>query len=90
MYRQLALALGLLLTHRAVAVDKTRDPALDANLFTAATQLDRLNLLPSNEDWLFDFTIQEPYYNFAPGGVTNMNAATFPAAVGNGMTSMST
>jgi len=89
MYTHAALAAGLFLigfTQHAVAVDKTRDPSLDANLVTAATQLDRLALLPSDDDWLFDFTIQQPFYNFAPGGVTNMNAATFPAAKGNGMT----
>jgi len=89
MHQQLSVAAGLLLaafTHHAVAVDKTRDPSLDANLVTAATQLDRLSLLSSDDDWLFDFTAQQPFYNFAPGGVTNMNAATFPAAKGNGMT----
>lgn len=89
MYQRITVAAGLLLvslTQHAVAVDKTRDPALDANLATAATQLDRLALLSTNDDWLFDFTVQQPYYNFAPGGVTNMNAATFPAAKGNGMT----
>jgi len=90
MFRQSILAGGLLLaalTQHAGAVDTTRDPSLDANLVTAATQLDRLALLSSNDDWVFDFTAQQPFYNFAPGGVTNMNAATFPAAKGNGMTS---
>ncbi|KAK4556202.1 hypothetical protein LTR86_006899 [Recurvomyces mirabilis] len=89
MYRQLAIASSILLaafTQQAVAVDKTRDPALDANLVTAATQLDRLSLLSKDSDWFFDFNVQQPYYNFAPGGVVNMNAATFPAARGNGMT----
>ncbi|EMF12727.1 RmlC-like cupin, partial [Sphaerulina musiva SO2202] len=55
-------------------------------LTTAATQLDRLALLPSNADWTFDFNLQKSTYNWAPGGVTNMNAATFPAAHGNGLT----
>ncbi|KAK1811348.1 hypothetical protein LTR12_014290 [Friedmanniomyces endolithicus] len=89
MHGQLALASSLLLavfTQHALAVDKTRDPSLDANLATAATQLDRLALLGNDNAWLFDFTAQEPNYNFAPGGVVNMNAATFPAAKGNGMT----
>ncbi|KAK0346122.1 hypothetical protein LTR02_008126 [Friedmanniomyces endolithicus] len=89
MYGQLALASSVLLavfTQHALAVDKTRDPSLDANLATAATQLDRLALLGNDDAWLFDFTAQEPNYNFAPGGVVNMNAATFPAAKGNGMT----
>jgi hypothetical protein len=67
------------------AVDKTVNPALDASLKTAATQLDRLALLSSDSDWLFDFTAQ-PSYTYSPGSVVNANAATFPAAVGNGMT----
>jgi hypothetical protein len=67
------------------AVDKTVNPSLDAALKTAATQLDRLALLPSNSDWTFDFTAQ-PGYTYSPGSVVNANAATFPAAVGNGMT----
>ena len=87
MYIQLAVVAGLALVRHAIAVDETRDPSLDANLVTAATQLDRLALLSSNDDWVFDFTKQAPFYNFAPGGVTNMNGATFPAAKGNGMTS---
>jgi len=74
-----------LLATGAVAVDKTINPSLDASLKTAATQLDRLNLLPGDSDWLFDFT-QQPSYTFAPGAVVNANAATFPATVGNGMT----
>ena len=49
------------------------------------TQLDRLNLLSSDRDWVFDFTAQ-PSYTYSPGSVVNANAATFPAMVGNGMT----
>jgi hypothetical protein len=67
------------------AVDKTVNPPLDASLKIAATQLDRLALLSSNSDWLFDFRAQ-PSYTYYPGSVVNANAATFPAAVGNGMT----
>lgn len=89
MFRQLALSTALLSTtlwQRAVAVDETRQPEKIAQLDTAATQLDRLKILPNNEDWVFDFTAQQPWYNWSPGGVTNMNAATFPAARGNGLT----
>ncbi|KAK3641938.1 hypothetical protein LTR56_011040 [Elasticomyces elasticus] len=89
MYTQLALASSILLaafTQQAVAVDKTRDPSLVASLDDAATQLDRLALLTDDAAWKFDFNEQKPNYNFAPGGVINMNAATFPAAKGNGMT----
>jgi quercetin dioxygenase-like cupin family protein len=67
------------------ATDKTVNPALDSSLKTAATQLDRLALLSSDSDWIFDFTAQ-PSYTYHPGSVVNANAATFPAAVGNGMT----
>jgi mannose-6-phosphate isomerase-like protein (cupin superfamily) len=68
-----------------LAVDITVNPALDASLFTAATQLDRLKLLSSDKDWVFDFTAQ-PSYTYSPGSVVNANAATFPAMVRNGMT----
>jgi hypothetical protein len=68
-----------------LAVDKTVNPPLDASLKTAATQLDRLALLPKDSDWLFDFRAQ-PSYTYSPGSVVNANAATFPAVVGNGMT----
>lgn len=61
-----------------LAVDKTSNPELVAKLKTAATQLDRLALLPDDSDWVYDFT-KHPYYTFAPGGVINANAATFPA-----------
>lgn len=36
--------------------------------------------------WLRQSQTQDKY-TFAPGGVINANAATFPATVGNGMTS---
>jgi hypothetical protein len=69
----------------AGAIDKTVNPTLDESLFIAPTNLDRMALLPSNDDWIYDFT-EQPYYTFAPGGVINANAATFPATKGLGMT----
>jgi hypothetical protein len=82
----LLLLLFLTAPHFTSAVDVTSNPSLIARLITSATQLDRLSLLPNDsQDWHFDFT-NSPNYNFAPGGVVNMNAATFPAAKGNGMT----
>jgi len=72
-------------SQKAVAVDTTIDPALDEKLTMSPTQLDRQKLLPDNSDWQFDFT-KSDFYTFAPGGVVNMNAATFPAAKGNGLT----
>ncbi|KAI9786163.1 MAG: hypothetical protein M1839_007573 [Geoglossum umbratile] len=80
----LGLTLTLISTS-VLAVDKTVNPDLDTCLFTAPTQLDRLNLLPLDDDWLFDFT-EQPSYTFEPGSVVNANAATFPAAVGNHLT----
>lgn len=82
----LATPLSLFLVKPILAVDITSNPDLIAKLITANSQLDRLALLPDDaKDWHFDFTIQKNY-NFAPGGVVNMNAATFPAAKGNRMT----
>ncbi|KIW09724.1 hypothetical protein PV08_12008 [Exophiala spinifera] len=69
----------------ALAVDKDKDPSLVAKLRLANTNLDRLKLLPKDEDWVFDFTKQDKY-TFSPGGVINANAATFPATVGLGLT----
>ena len=82
----LVMLSSLLLADLASAVDVTSNPDLISKLITANSQLDRLALLPDDaKDWHFDFTVQKNY-NFAPGGVVNMNAATFPAAKGNGMT----
>lgn len=69
----------------AIAIDVDADPNLVAKLRMANTNLDRMNLLPKDSDWLFDFTKQEKY-TFAPGGVVNANSATFPATVGQGLT----
>ncbi|OAP58912.1 hypothetical protein AYL99_06209 [Fonsecaea erecta] len=69
----------------ALAVDTDVNPSLVAQLRVANTNLDRMNLLPNDSDWLFDFT-KQAQYTFSPGGVINANAATFPATVGHGMT----
>lgn len=71
-----------------LAIDKDQDPDLVAKLRVANTNLDRMNLLPHDSDWFFDFTKQDKY-TFSPGGVINANAATFPATVGQGMTMVS-
>ncbi|KAH7375429.1 spherulin-1A [Plectosphaerella cucumerina] len=75
----------LLLGSLACAVDQTRDAELVRALRTSATGLDRAKLLPNDDDWRFDYRTHE-YHTYAPGGVVNANAATFPATVGNGMT----
>jgi hypothetical protein len=67
------------------ATDKDQNPTLVSKLRLANTNLDRLALLPKDDDWMFDFTKQDKY-TFTPGGVINANAATFPATVGLGMT----
>ena len=76
---------ALILASIALAIDTDTNADLVAKLKTANTALDRLALLPSDSDWLFDFTKSDKY-TFAPGGVVNANAATFPATVGNGLT----
>lgn len=63
----------------------TVNPELVAKLRMAATARDRANLLPSHEDWVFDFRKQKDY-TYSPGSVVNANVASFPAAVGNGLT----
>lgn len=81
MFVRSLLALGLFAASfvlPTLAVDKTANPDLVAKLKTAATQLDRLALLPDDSDWVYDFT-KKPFYTFSPGGVINANAATFPA-----------
>lgn len=66
--------LSVLLSSRVSATDETVNPDLVAKLKTAATQLDRLNLLPDDSDWLFDFNAQ-PGYTFSPGSVVNANVS---------------
>ncbi|EON63823.1 hypothetical protein W97_03051 [Coniosporium apollinis CBS 100218] len=68
---------------RSYAVDKTANPKLVADLRSAATVND-VNQLLKQKDWTYDFTKHE-HYSFAPGGVINANAATFPAVTGYGM-----
>lgn len=72
----------------ALGVDNDTNPDLVSKLRMANTNLDRMNLLPKDSDWFFDFTKQDKY-TFSPGGVINANAATFPATVGQGMTMVS-
>jgi hypothetical protein len=49
------------------AVDKDVDPDLVAKLRMANTNLDRMALLPSNDDWVYDFTKSDKY-TYSPGG----------------------
>jgi hypothetical protein len=76
---------GLLAAAPALATDKTVNPALNAQLKASATNLDRAALLPDAASWVFDFR-SHPYYTYAPGGVVNAGAATFPASTGEGIT----
>lgn len=88
MFQRAALTVGVLFASLAglvAAVDETLDPELIAKLITANSHLDQQALLEDDKDWHFDFTSSKNY-NFAPGGVANMNAATFPAAKIGGMT----
>jgi hypothetical protein len=49
---------GVVLGSAALAVDVTTNPDLVAKLKMAATDLDRMKLLPKDSDWEFDFTKQ--------------------------------
>jgi len=76
-----ALYVGLV-----VAVDVTVNPQEDDAIKLAATNYDKITkILPNNGDWTYDFTTNK-YFSWAPGGVSNANAATFPAMTGLGMT----
>ncbi|KIW11585.1 hypothetical protein PV08_10886 [Exophiala spinifera] len=59
-----------------VAVDTTSDPDLVAKLKSAATMLDRLDML-SDEQLVYNFS-SNPKYSWHPGSVSNANAATWP------------
>ncbi|KAM0276176.1 hypothetical protein ACHAQH_007028 [Verticillium albo-atrum] len=74
-----------LLVGLASAVDQSVDPALVSRLKSSPTELDKIKLLPQDSDWTFDY-FASSFHDYAPGGVVNANAATFPATVGNGMT----
>lgn len=67
----------------ALAVDIPKDPSLNAQLKTSATELSKLALI--RDQLVYDFK-SSPFYNYSPGGVANANAATFPAATGYGLT----
>ena len=80
----LSILLSLcLLAASVAAVDKPVDADLNAKLKVSATELQKLDLV--HDDLVYDFKAQ-PYFNYAPGGVANANAATFPAATGHGLT----
>lgn len=71
-----------LLPHLTVA-DRSQNPTLIDNLRMGGTQLDRLDLLPSDaNDWTFDFHAQKGY-SFSPASVVTANTANFPTVIGN-------
>ncbi|RMY72181.1 hypothetical protein D0863_04676 [Hortaea werneckii] len=80
-----ALTASLFITSTLAAMGPTTDSASCSALKGACSQADRLNILGSDDDWLFDFNDYPETYNFAPGGVTTAKASTFPATVENGM-----
>jgi len=91
MFQHAALTVGIVLVTLAglaAAVDETSDAPKIARLITANSHLDEQAILSDDKDYHYDFT-KNKNYNFAPGGVANMNADTFPAAKIGGMTSES-
>lgn len=82
----LAGAAAALLTSQVAAVDQVVNPTLDQNLRLAPTTISRYGVLGNSTGaWVYDFKTN-PNYNYWPGGVSNANAATFPASSGYGMT----
>ncbi|OLN94110.1 Spherulin-1A 3 [Colletotrichum chlorophyti] len=81
----LCLLLSWLLAATTEATDDTLYPDLVRSLRTSPTELDKLTILPEDEDWTFNYFAHH-FHTHNPGGVVNANAATFPATVGNGMT----
>lgn len=88
LFAGISFVVAAIIASVALAVDIDADPELVQKLRMANTNLDRMKLLPHDSDWLYDFTKSDKY-TFAPGGVVNANAATFPATVGQGMTMVS-
>ncbi|KAF2173536.1 hypothetical protein M409DRAFT_15816 [Zasmidium cellare ATCC 36951] len=89
MFRQFPLLFGICLMaalERTTAIDVTKDPDLIAKLKSAASQLDRLQYISEDANWVFDYKEQGYFWNTRPGGVVNANVNTFPAAFGNEMT----
>lgn len=60
------------------AVDQPANADLVQQLRMANTNLDRMALLPNDDDWLFDFT-QSEKYTFAPGGGKPSRLPIFPS-----------
>lgn len=78
--RQLALTA---LLPFVLAVDAPVNPSLIGQIRLATTHVERINLV--KDDFVFDFK-KHKFYSYSPGGVVNANAATFPAAEGEGLT----
>ena len=88
LFAGISFTVAAIIASVALAIDVDSNPELVTKLRMANTNLDRMKLLPKDSDWHYDFTKSDKY-TFAPGGVVNANAATFPATVGQGMTMVS-
>ncbi len=73
LFSAVTLLFGLIIG-QVLAKSRTVNPDLVAKLKMAATQLDRMDLLPNDLDWLFDFNAQHDY-TFSPGSVVNANVS---------------
>jgi hypothetical protein len=63
---------------------RTKNPTLNAQLKTSATNFDKNTLLPNDSDWYYDFDAH-PNYNSPSGAVIIGDAASFPALTGLGI-----
>ncbi|KAF7362191.1 RmlC-like cupin [Mycena venus] len=80
-----SLALALALAGRVSADAKSDEAALVAKLRDAPTAVDRINLLPTDDEFEFDFFDPTKGATVGAGGkIVTANAATFPAVIGTG------
>ncbi len=68
----------------ALVAGSVADRELISDLTDVGSQKDRLDLLPQDSDWEFDFMASDRW-SFEPGSVVNANRETFPAVTGYGM-----
>ena len=73
LFTAVALALG-------VTADVTSNPKLVAQLKAAGTQVDRMNLIPNDADWVFNFN-EQPGFTYDPASVINANTASWPVSL---------
>lgn len=81
-----AVALSTILSTLPLAIHATSTADKAAALHNAFTQVERINILADDSDFVFSFTDPKNKVTKGAGGtLTSANAANFPALIGNGM-----